>query len=1180
METSFYKAYYQNTIENHKKGFKLVLGGTGLGKTKGIIEVIKGNTEPNKRFFYVANRLQLLKELENDLKKNKIAFCLQESDEDIIKTIDANELLDLLENVNILHLVEKLYPKNKKDMVFETEKNINFIESFKKDAPNNIKNILSQDLSLRSSQIFRFFRKIIQAASKQENKKPYQNLIKNQTVKKLFPYIDFVQNPTEKRIFLVSLQKSFYGFFDGQRTINIYKLKNNQEKNERNIIFLDEFDFLENDLLKQICKDISIENPFDFVEYVYNKIAKSKLLRKDFLKDAPDLRAKFEKIVKAVQTLPKKHNLPFPRINHFVYRDEQLKNISIFQTRYSVSSFPIYLDYNNKEHTFYLERVGNEKKGNAYILLHRINQFIFDVVRLFKEIELTKTEFHEPLMKICFSKEYKKYISNIRQYPNKRKSVGTSESKMYYNGFGLYEISDETNIADSKVAKFEYYALLSTPESILLNLTKNNLVFGLSATAEINRYVKSFDLHWLKNELGELYHQPSESDKEMIQMANEKKFADRQNQIQVDMIAQSAENSLPKKLNETIENTIHKNKEVFGIGIKQKYRKKRVVNFFASLQWISEKEAENSSNLLFFNSYKEILHFFENVKYPEREIYAIQKIDNVLEHCYQISFQKRNFIVLFFDADEGKGIEKLEKNRDAYDQLFWRSMPVLLVTTYSSAGNGVNLFYYESPKKESKKDFKNIHLLESPYYFFSPFEEESEESFKEKIKANIFYLAKLEKNKFISERKFKTYLGKIRNIAEFNNSYANLSDGLYNRVAIYIQALGRVERIWEKMEDQIIRLDKEVYNDLEDFCKIDDGDYKRYRQQYLKNLPYYSHNVSRMFEQILEQEGDRKLKISQVQWEGLKKIDDQCKTEIQRLLAKLNLLRQNQRPADVLQKIRKEWQDLREFALKQLYQESENPEESPNLLKKYHCTFESDLFDSVEKCFWIQKESKNIVPAQINPDGSFYAWKIDQVYKNIEANNTLKGHFEVRRYENSALKKGIYFTPYFCQCILAGAIGEEAVKAIFEKEKVDLNSYQIDNSLFELIDLKIKDKAWYIDAKNYSEQTIAHFSLDQDDHFYHPKLNTDFFKAKAKEKLAIISKFHQHKDCKLIYINVFGHEDRTTNYYNENFEEIDFDFESAKIIVVQNMLKSDDPQNYSEGFNHFIFQLKKQLNND
>lgn len=80
MTKSFYTTYYQNTLQN-SKGFKLVLGGTGLGKTSGIIETIKQNTEKNKRFFYVANCLQLLNEVVVDLEQEKIGYYLQERDE-------------------------------------------------------------------------------------------------------------------------------------------------------------------------------------------------------------------------------------------------------------------------------------------------------------------------------------------------------------------------------------------------------------------------------------------------------------------------------------------------------------------------------------------------------------------------------------------------------------------------------------------------------------------------------------------------------------------------------------------------------------------------------------------------------------------------------------------------------------------------------------------------------------------------------------------------------------------------------------------------------------------------------------------------------------------------------------------------------------------------------------------
>lgn len=201
----------------------------------------------------------------------------------------------------------------------------------------------------------------------------------------------------------------------------------------------------------------------------------------------------------------------------------------------------------------------------------------------------------------------------------------------------------------------------------------------------------------------------------------------------------------------------------------------------------------------------------------------------------------------------------------------------------------------------------------------------------------------------------------------------------------------------------------------------------------------------------------------------------------------------------------------------------------------------------------------------------------------MQNNAILREYFDLNQFEQGFSGKGIYFTPYFYQCILAGAIGEEAVKAVFEYEKISLSEEEIPNELFELIDLKVEGKNWYIDAKNYSEQTIMNFQLAEDDHFFHPKLNEASFKEKAQDKLEKIKNFHKQDDCKIIFINAFGNGERSTNYYDENFNDMGNSFDKAKIIVVQNMLKTGksvkNDKNYSPDFQYFISELKNQLNN-
>ncbi len=205
---------------------------------------------------------------------------------------------------------------------------------------------------------------------------------------------------------------------------------------------------------------------------------------------------------------------------------------------------------------------------------------------------------------------------------------------------------------------------------------------------------------------------------------------------------------------------------------------------------------KNNTNLLFFSSYKHILKLFQDWKEPDNRDYSIEELNNSLKNCFQIHFQGKGFIILFFDASQGKEIAQNEKKQNTYYELFLQGLPVLLITTYPSAGNGVNLFFYKDQEKTQKADFSNIHLLDSPYYFFNPidYEKDNEQTKNEKIKANIYYLARLEKNKIISERQFKTYLSNIRDIAHFNNYYLSTPDRLSNRVSTYIQALGRIEK--------------------------------------------------------------------------------------------------------------------------------------------------------------------------------------------------------------------------------------------------------------------------------------------------------------------------------------------------------------------------------------------------
>ncbi len=115
-------------------------------------------------------------------------------------------------------------------------------------------------------------------------------------------------------------------------------------------------------------------------------------------------------------------------------------------------------------------------------------------------------------------------------------------------------------------------------------MTKNNLVFGLSATAEISRYVKNFDLDWLHNELGKQYYEISDSDTSLIQKAKESKFNARKNQIQI----QIAETNISDNISQLINSFVHTHQQDFETGKRQEFRRERLIRFFVTLQWVTD----------------------------------------------------------------------------------------------------------------------------------------------------------------------------------------------------------------------------------------------------------------------------------------------------------------------------------------------------------------------------------------------------------------------------------------------------------------------------------------------------------------------------------------------------------------------------------------------------------------
>src|SRR5207237_6011677 len=75
ISTMTYFEYYDRAIQQHRTGLKLVLGGTGLGKTSAIPEVIQSPAYQKHKFIYCANRVQLIEEMALSLDRPRSPPC-------------------------------------------------------------------------------------------------------------------------------------------------------------------------------------------------------------------------------------------------------------------------------------------------------------------------------------------------------------------------------------------------------------------------------------------------------------------------------------------------------------------------------------------------------------------------------------------------------------------------------------------------------------------------------------------------------------------------------------------------------------------------------------------------------------------------------------------------------------------------------------------------------------------------------------------------------------------------------------------------------------------------------------------------------------------------------------------------------------------------------------------------
>lgn len=404
----------------------------------------------------------------------------------------------------------------------------------------------------------------------------------------------------------------------------------------------------------------------------------------------------------------------------------------------------------------------------------------------------------------------------------------------------------------------------------------------------------------------------------------------------------------------------------------------------------------------------------------------------------------------------------------------------------------------------------------------------------------------------ITEQRFLQVLSTLNDPWEWNRRYQNdvstRVDALCNHMSTFMQTLGRVERIWERMPDQTVLLSREVYGHFQRFCSPE------FEQQRQERELTISNNLLQVFAQVCADLPQLERAVRRSKDARLTARDEQCRQAIQQLLSRLEGLRRGNGDREA----RRQWQSLRQATLKHHLRDQ--------LLHDYACVAESPYYRS--GLLYLTPQNY-IVPAHLaQPDT--YHWRMDALYSVIRENTVIRDHFLARDYKLAFSQSGQhFFTPYCYQAILAGAIGEEAITALIRDEGIELE--EMPDMLFEVAGLKIRGVPWYIDGKNYNEQTLERFSAPLDDHAWHPKLNEAHFADSARLKVERLLAYHG-TPVKLIYLNLVSSQPRPRGYYDDDFRSVSFD--EASIIVIQGALQRRAPNAYHQAFEYFLHDLR------
>ena len=1096
-----YRDFYLRTIALRCRGFKPVPGGTGLGKTHGLMEAIARQWESktvDRQFIYVSHRKNLLDEMEEKLQKREIPCLRLWSDSELMEQVLHDEQLELslyafLKDGYVKKAVKALtdkqkHPKSLLDPRFILDRVLHCKGLLSLMAEGNPKVIKlldpSKEFSFKTGDIFRFVARLLTELGKTAAQETdphkltegYRSFLRRHRTLfyHLFPFMHFREQHKQQPVLITTLHKLYNGFFDGNQNGDISRL-------EGYVLFLDEFDFLEPELRKKLCAIKDIPDPVHFIK-VFSQGFTAQLRDSNFLPQRHEREGQeaavatwaFQEIEATIGSINqlKQRGYAFPLIERLVMEQGEelnsLRSRGIFLSSFLAVSRPIGLRDDEPQQRM-LVQVGNKpgKKDSlsALTLMREVKSITQRILHFYAQLRNRDLSLFEELLDTAYSRtDYK--LTLERQSPffsmlgrgKKQFREGASYylNQLYLRGYSLFALEDHKQLSEPNAVRLESHNLHTTPEYLLLHLLSQNMVFGLSATAVIPRIVDHFHEDWLAQVSAEVFGgkntawlRPDARDAQLISALSEQKAAARACTVALHTCDKTVGSTVVSNLIETLRHDKHV-KDIKN----NTYHPQRLAYFFNTLDWIIAHPYHDKhldKHLLFLNSFKQIRYWLdlkqESMHYQslgEDWVCYPSPLGGEPEganYFYKAAYRGHTFKIALLDKSSAAMLYQ-EKG----SHFFYEDCPTLVVTQYPSSQNGVNLQFYPSAsarQQEAPEDFRSIHLLDAPYFYFGRTQRAEDSDDYEKrpqlIREDIWKVAQLYASEKIDLSRFNWWMDIILGKeGDSNQLYSELPDYLCNQVARLIQALGRVERVGHRsVGEQRVCLSPEVLQILSRFAQ-----HPQFARERGLLAPWQSDFMRQVLAACAERSSNQEVLPGTSIGQASSAFRRKLETYVQEVFP---LIRKQ--PANHKQEVN-QWHDFRKALLRHEYQ---NP-----LLQD---------FGAIIQQYQVEGSEANQYRTPLT----------DRMYEVLEGLPGALRHFKNHNFKLGFADHGhgMQFVPACLKTLLAGFFAEEVVLALLrEAGETVCRPEEVYPAHFELADLLIAERELYIDVKNYSKKTL------------------------------------------------------------------------------------------------------------